>query len=150
MQKIFEKLIKDIMNVIGTIVKNTWVPILITSMEVLMITSILWALFSFTPHNLDFLKTLDFISIVVIVVSVRLLKYTSNATDDIEDNESNQPKQDHNGWIEVDEEDLMLPVIKSHSLPEEPPPPKSVPNVKQSVYPFIQDPTEDEDFSTRE
>ena len=151
MQKILEKLTKELFFSLGTVIKNIWLPTIVTLLELIILTTLLWATFNYMPHKIEFLSSLDFLSVFVVVMSVTLLKYTSKVSEDLEYN--NDSKHKDSDWIEVDEAEMMLPVINTQLMRNETESTSKtiVPNVKQGLYPFIYDNNEDGwEGSTRE
>lgn len=128
--------LSNIVDVISKVLQNTWKPLSILLIEILIITTVLYCICNFIPHDITAIKGLSFLTFFVTVISVRLLLFKSNVADDFEEQPNNQNENnDGSTEVTVDTDDILMPVIQRQILdggrPELPQPG----NIK-SIYPF--------------
>jgi len=140
----------NIQKVIELVIKETWIPIIVTLIEIFSISGIIYLITTFVPHSLEIIK-LNYITWTVVVSVVRLLLYKSKVSDDLtqttQDEKSDHPDEGNDDYVN----ELMVPLMDSQEMPPEPKNPPSPVNVKPGVYPF--NPTTESDnreTSTRE
>lgn len=111
-------LIEAIFYIVWTLVKTLWQPIYTSTIKIAFISTMLFLLLKFFPHNIEYLQSLNWYSCVTIIVAYRLItvKY-----DDFDVEE--ESKQ-----IQTDEITLPEDEILDDSNLEDLPPP--APNVK--------------------
>jgi hypothetical protein len=136
--------------IIEQIISETWKPLLVTIIEVLIIAGVIFAITNFIPHSFAIISGHGFMSWVVAVITVRLLLYRSNVSEDFErlPDDTDEPSQQRSDEDDVTE--LLVPMIDSQAMPEEPRPPRDVINVKNGIYPFKPNDNNDQETSTRE
>lgn len=139
----------NIQKVIETIVKETWLPALVTLVEVLAVAGIICLITTFVPHTLEIIK-LNYVTWLVVTCVVRLLFYRSKVSDDLteppmEEEVDSQPDDDET----VSE--IVVPMMDTQTMPPpEPPRAPSPVNVRPGLYPFSPQENDDKETSTRE
>lgn len=134
--------------IIENIIKETWLPLVVTAVEISIIAFILFLVTNFIPHTFLFLHGHGFISWVVLTLVAKLLFFKSKASDDLNDDKEDNDYEDKNRNSD-DVNEIMLPFTDTQYVEEEPKRPREVVNVKSGIYPFTNG-TEKEGTSTRE
>jgi predicted membrane protein len=119
-------------NVLWEIVKNLAGPIYTTTVKILLIALVVWALCLFVPHGLPFLKEVSYIGWATIIAVWRLLNVRYDDFDDEEDFISNK---DVPPYLQDDPN-------KEDELPPEQPIPQAPSNIAKELR--------NDNYSTRE
>lgn len=136
--------------IIEQIISETWKPLLVTIIEVLIIAGVIFAVTNFIPHTIAIISGHSFLSWIVVVITARLLLYRSSVSDDFETIPENEEQAPPRSNDDDDVTELLVPMMDSQTIPEDPRPPRDVVNVKNGIYPFKPNDNNDQETSTRE